>query len=162
MCEILVGLEDVDVLGVTEPGDAGQPLVIEVASRADQSVCPVCGVKARLKEVTPVTLVDLPCFGRSTRLVWHKQRWSCGQAGWAAGSWTVVDPKIAAPRAGMTDRAARWVTAQVGGGDRSVSDIAAELGCDWHTVMDAVSRYGEALLAADTTRCAGVEALAFG
>jgi hypothetical protein len=24
-----------------------------------------------------VELVDLPAFGRSTRLAWHKRRWAC-------------------------------------------------------------------------------------
>lgn len=159
MCELLVGLPDVDVLGVTEPDTDGAPLVIEVMSRSDQGWCRECGVKARLKEVTPVVLVDMTCFDRPARLVWHKQRWWCAQAGCPAGSWTVTDPRIALPRARLTDRAARSVTRQVGGGDRSIADIADELGCDWHTVMDAVRRYGEALLAADTTRCDGVEAL---
>lgn len=51
----------------------------------------------------------------------------------------------------MTDRCARWITEQVGRGGRPVSDAASDLGCDWHTVNDAVFRYGEALLA-DPTR----------
>ena len=40
---------------------------------------------------------------------------------------------------------------QVGGG-RTVSEVAAELSCDWHTVNDAVLTYGEALLEADRKR----------
>ena len=40
---------------------------------------------------------------------------------------------------------------QVGGG-RTVSEVAAELACDWHTVNDAVCTYGSALLAADRKR----------
>lgn len=159
VCEVLVGLPDVDVLGVTEPAEDGSPLVIEIASRADQGWCPECGVKARLKDSTPVVLVDMTCFGRPARLVWHKQRWWCAQPECQGGSWTVSDERIALRRARLTDRAGRWVTAQVGGGDRSVSDIADELGCDWHTIMDAARRYGEALLAADEDRCAGVWAL---
>ena len=42
-------------------------------------------------------------------------------------------------------------TVQVGGG-RTVSEVAAELACDWHTVNDAVSTYGAALLTADRKR----------
>ncbi len=57
----------------------------------------------------------------------------------------------------MTDRAARWVTVQVGRLGRAVAEVAAELGCDWHTVMDAVAAYGTALLAADTSRTDGVD-----
>ena len=46
---------------------------------------------------------------------------------------------------------AKWATVQVGTG-RTVSEVAAELSCDWHTVNDAVTTYGSALLAADRKR----------
>ncbi|MGH8995512.1 MAG: ISL3 family transposase, partial [Acidimicrobiales bacterium] len=48
-------------------------------------------------------------------------------------------------------RAAKWATVQVGIG-RTVSEVAGELACDWHTVNDAVSTYGRALLEADRKR----------
>lgn len=41
---------------------------------------------------------------------------------------------------------------------RAVSDVADELGCDWHTVNDAVQAYGEALLD-DPERIGEVNAL---
>jgi transposase len=44
----------------------------------------------------------------------------------------------------MTGRAGRWITEQVGRCARSVNEVAKELGCDWHTVNDAVVTYGEA------------------
>ena len=75
------------------------------------------------------------------------------------GSWTHVDERIAAPKMVMTTRAARWATVQVGRHGRAVSDVAAELDCDWHTVNDAVVAYGEALLAADCDRVGAVAAL---
>ena len=53
--------------------------------------------------------------------------------------------RIAAKSCLLTTRAAKWATVQVGGG-RTVSEVAAELACDWHTVNDAVCTYGEALL----------------
>ena len=58
----------------------------------------------------------------------------------------------------MSDRAGRWVTLQVGRFARSVSEVAGELGCDWHTVNDAVVAYGEALVE-DPGRFSFVEAL---
>ncbi len=73
-------------------------------------------------------------------------------------TWTFDVPEIAPCRGGMTDRAARWVTAQVGKSGRSVSEVAAEIGCDWHTVNDAVQMFGEALLA-DPDRIGNVVAL---
>ena len=46
----------------------------------------------------------------------------------------------------MTTRAARWVTVQVGRHGRSVAEVAADLECDWHTVMDAVVLFGQILI----------------
>ena len=66
-------------------------------------------------------------------------------------SWVLGDHRIAAKNCLLTTRAAKWATRQVGGG-RTVSEVAAELACDWHTVNDAVITYGEALLAADRKR----------
>src|SRR5262245_524590 len=59
----------------------------------------------------------------------------------------------------MTDRAARWATMQVGKLGRSVNEIAETLGCDWHTVNDAVIAYGEALLDTDVDRVGDGDAL---
>ena len=58
----------------------------------------------------------------------------------------------------MTTRAGRWATRRAGRGE-PVSDIAATLGCDWHTVNRSVRRWGSALLAADTERISRVHAL---
>ena len=38
------------------------------------------------------------------------------------------------------------------GGGRTVKEVAGELACDWHTVNDAVTTYGKALLEADRKR----------
>jgi transposase len=69
----------------------------------------------------------------------------------AKRSWVLGDHRIAAKNCLLTTRAAKWATVQVGGGC-TVSEVAAELACDWHTVNDAVITYGEALLAADRKR----------
>ena len=87
--------------------------------------------------------MELPCFGRATRLVVHKQRWRCPRC---RRSWTEQESGIASSRCAMTTRAARWATAQVGRHGRAVSEDAADLGCDWHTVMDAVVVFGEPLI----------------
>ena len=85
-------------------------------------------------------------YDRTSRLVWHKRRFTCVDADCAMGSWTEEDVRIAAPRQVLTTRAARWATRQVGSHARSVSEVAKDLGCDWHTVNDTVIAYGEALL----------------
>jgi transposase len=47
---------------------------------------------------------------------------------------------------GLTDRAGRWATVQVGRHGRSVAEVARDLEADWHTVNDAVIAYGSALV----------------
>jgi len=101
--------------------------------------------------------VDLAAFGRPAQLVWHKRRWCCPERSCDTGTFTEAQPAIAGPRAGVTDRAGRWMCRQVGGG-RAVSAVAAELGCDWHSVMDAVVAYGTALID-DPARIGEVTAL---
>ncbi len=132
---------------------------VHVASLLDQAWCRECGARASVKDRVEVVYVDLPCFGRPTRLVWHKERLCCRGRECPAGSWTVVDGRIASVRAVLTDRCARWCTIQVGRFGRSVNEVAADLACDWHTVNDAVLVYGEALLAADVDRVGAVDAL---
>jgi transposase len=157
MCELLVGLPEVNVLAVDDRADG--PVAVHIESRFDRVWCPMCGVRAGVKERPVVELVDLPCFGRPARLAWRKHRLSCPEALCPMGSWTHVDERIAAPKMVMTTRAARWATVQVGRHGRAVSDVAAELDCDWHTVNDAVVAYGEALLAADADRVGAASAL---
>ena len=105
-----------------------------------------------IKDRPVVELVDLAVFGRPARLMWRKHRWSCMDAACAVGSWTAENTAIAAPRLGLTDRAGRWVTEQVGRWGRTVNEVAVELGCDWHTVNDTVIAYGTALVDDDADR----------
>lgn len=156
VCELLVGLPDVNVLGVDDEDDA--PLVVHVELRWPRARCVSCGANAWVKDRPAVELVDLPCFGRPTRLVWHKHRWRCPNVECTVGSWTGEDPRIAPTRGAMTDRAGRWCCEQVGRLGRTVAEIARELGCDWHTVNDAVIAYGTPLVD-DPDRIGAVTAL---
>ena len=144
VCELLVGLPDVVVLGVEYV--VGEPMRVHVESRTARPGCSGCGAPARVKERPIVELADLPCFGRPAQLVWRKFRWSCPNLDCDMGSWTETDPRIATSRVGMTDRAGRWATVQVGRLGRTVAEVARELGCDWHTVNDTVIAYGSALV----------------
>lgn len=144
MCELLVGLPDVNALGIID--HLNGPLEVHVESRTLVQVRVGCDMAGQIKDRRHVELVDLPCFGRSTRLVWGKVRLACVNPDCSTSSWTVTDPRIAYPRMRLTDRAGRWVTEQIGHYDRTVNDVAAELGCDWHTVNDTAVAYGEALV----------------
>lgn len=143
MCELLVGLPAMAVVGV---GEWPWWLRIVVRTRRERAACSGCGTPAHDHGRREVALIDLPVFGRPTRLVWQKQRWRCPSSACPMGTWSEQDPLIASARGALTTRAARWATLQVGRHGRAVSEVAEDLACDWHTVMDAVAIYGEVLL----------------
>ena len=156
LCELLVGLPAISVLGIDE--ERADAVVVHVELRVEPPPCPGCGRRAWVKDRPMVELVDLPCFGRPARLVWHKHRWRCPDEACAVVSWTGEEARIAPARAAMTDRAGRWSCAQVGRLGRTVAEVARELGCDWHTVNDAVIAYGTPLVE-DPERIGAVSAL---
>ena len=74
MCQLLVGLGDVAVLAVNDTGPT-TPLSVQIETRVPRPVtCASCGAIATVKDRPPVVLVDLPAFGRPTRLRWIKRR----------------------------------------------------------------------------------------
>ena len=74
MCQLLVGLPDVVVVGV---GEWPRWLQVAITARAPSSTCPGCGLGGHDHGRRQVVLVDLAVFGRPCRLVWNKQRWRC-------------------------------------------------------------------------------------
>ena len=138
-----VNLEGVRVLGVDD-----EPAIPEVHIELVRHLvgCSSCGVVARVQDRSAVRLIDLSMAGRKVSLVWNKRRFICLEPACDKGTWSEVDHRIAAPRLALTDRAGRWATYQVGEKGRAVSDVASDLGCDWHTVNNAVLSYGEALI----------------
>lgn len=147
VCELLVGLGDVNVLGVDDAVD--DPIRIHVETRRRRPGCGRCETPAVVKDRPLVELVDLPVFGRPARLVWRKHRWACPDDTCPVGSWTGQEPHIAARR----------LTFQVGKHGRTVNEVASDLDCDWHTVNDAVIAYGTALIDDDADRIGDVTAL---
>jgi len=139
-----VGLPAVIVLGVDD--EAGAPIWVHVETRSEGADCASCGHRPWVKQRSQVELVDLACFGRPARLVWHKHRWECVNNACKACTWTGRADRIAFSRMAMTDRAGRWATEQVGRRGRTVNEIAVELGCDWHPINDTVIAYGPALV----------------
>lgn len=75
VCELLVGLGDVTVLGTED--QPGGPVRVHVQTRSERPACPGFGGLAWSKDQRPVEVVDLAAFGRPARLVWHKFRRSC-------------------------------------------------------------------------------------
>jgi transposase len=144
----LVGLKDVRVLLYQR---VGPDVELMIEQELDEVRCPSCSWRAQVKERPVVRYVDLPVYGSPMRLAWKKHRMRCPNPQCPQKSWTVADHRIAAKSCLLTTRAAKWATEQVGTG-RTVLEVADELDCDWHTVNDAVTTYGEALLAADRKR----------
>jgi len=146
--EALVGLKDVRVLHYERSGPHVSLVIEQVATEVR---CPRCQRKAQVKERPLVSYIDLPVYGFPMRLTWKKHRMKCVNDACPMKTWVMGDHRIAAKDCLLTTRAAKWATRQVGYG-RTVKEVAAELGCDWHTVNDAVTTYGAALLAADRQR----------
>lgn len=148
-------LERAVVLDVERLDDV---LVVTVETPRAPVGCPTCGVVAWVKDRRVVELVDLPISGTPSRLRWRKRRFCCPEATCPQGAWTESEPTIASTRLTMTDRAGRWICYQVGHDGRTVSEVARELGCDWHTINDAVLAYGTPLVD-DPARIGRVNAL---
>lgn len=144
----MVGRKDVTVVAYERRGPNVELMVEQVPGVV---ACPTCGARAQVKERPVVHYVDLPVYGVAMSLAWKKHRMRCTNAECARQSWVLSDHRIAAKNCLLTTRAAKWATVQVGTG-RTVSEVADELACDWHTVNDAVTTYGKALLAADRNR----------
>ena len=101
------------------------------------------GDRPRSKSARWCTTSTSPSTAPPMSLAWKKHRMRCVNPRCAKQTWVLEDHRIAAKSCLLTTRAAKWATSQVGGG-RTVSEVAAELACDWHTVNDAVTTYGEA------------------
>ena len=143
MLERLVGLPEVTVLGLFSDHVR---IELHIESIMERPGCRECGVLAQLKGWREVVLVDLQFGGKPTALHWHKRRWRCVEEQCPNGSWTEQDDRIAHSRMKLTRRAALRATEDVGRRGRTVTEVAEELGCDWHTVNDVVVAYGEALV----------------
>jgi transposase len=146
--EALVGLKDVRVVHYERRASDVELCVEQVVSDVR---CPECHESARVKERPLVAYVDLPVYGFPMRLTWKKHRMQCRNEDCVMRTWVLGDHRIAAKHCLLTTRAAKWATQQVGTG-RTVLEVAKELNCDWHTINDAVTTYGEALLEADKKR----------
>ena len=126
VCEMVLGLGDVEVLGADD--EAGGPLRVHIRRRAPRPGCAGCGGRLWSDGEREVELVDLPAFGRPVGLVWHKRRWRSADCDCAAGTVTAQDPEIAPERERLTTTAGRWATRWSLRG-RPHRGIAAEPGC---------------------------------
>ncbi|MCA1704863.1 MAG: transposase family protein [Actinobacteria bacterium] len=139
---MLLGLDGFRVLGVHEGTDE---LVVTIETVVDLVGCGRCGTRAEAKDRKVIDIRDLTCFGRPARLRWIKRRWRCNDADCDARTWTEHSRYVDA-QAVLTRRAGAEACRQVGEEARAVSQVAAELGVCWWTVMNAVIEHGTPLV----------------
>jgi len=142
LAEALLGLDGFRVLEVNESPDE---LVISVETTAVVAWCERCATCAQAHDRMPIEIRDLACFGRPARLVWRKRRWRCVEDACDAKTWTEGSEHVDA-QAVTTRRAGMEACRQVGENARPVSQVAAEFGVCWWTVMNAVVEHGTPLV----------------
>jgi len=134
---VLFGIEDEsDVLSIDQLGPDQVRILIEM--RAWEAPCPTCGVvTARVKDRPVRRIKDLPVAGQRTQLWWRKRRLACVEALCPRRSFT--RPSVAVrPRARVTERLRVRVAEAIAGGNRAVSEVAAEYGVSWPTAHQAL------------------------
>ncbi|WP_051217697.1 transposase family protein [Nocardioides insulae] len=161
-CHLLVGLDGFHVVEVAEvderQGWRGPFLRVMRESQPRLGACRSCGVVARSHGRRQVRLVDTPCLGRKTELVWRKRTWRCVEPFCPARSFTEQDARIASPRALHIARACTWAIRQLRREHASVAGLARQLGTAWRTVWESVKPLLQAR-AEDETRFEGVRTL---
>ena len=155
-CDLLVGLDGLHVVRVDR--DNGKALVVTLESGLEPVGCPTCGVIAHSHGRRVVELVDIPCFGRPTRIRWLKRRWACPEPICPVGTFTEQNEQLARPRALLTTRACWWAVGQLRHEHASVAGIARQLGTTWRTVWRSIQPLLESM-AADESRFEGVRTL---
>jgi transposase len=141
LAEALLGLPGFRVLDVME---TSEELVIRIETTATFTGCAGCGLRAQAHDRVEVAIRDLPCFGRSARLVWRKRRWRCRERLCAVKTWTETSEHLDA-QVVLTRRAGAEACRQVGELARPVSKVAEEFGACWWTIMNAVIEHGTPL-----------------
>jgi len=103
IAEILLGLKDVNLIGVEDLIEDGVklPLRVHIECRGERPKCPVCNGMSYSKGTSLVELYDLQSFGRPVRLIWHKRRWECRDGNCSSPPWAVCETGLNCPNAGL-------------------------------------------------------------
>ena len=157
----MLGLSGFVLLAVS---DHDGELEYAVETREWVTGCPDCGVLARLHDRRRTDVRDLPAGGRPVTLVWIKRVWRCMEPDCPRQTWTETSEHIR-PRASLTERARREACRRVGQDGETVARVAAQYGCGWQAIMNAVREYGLPLVddpqRLDGVRRLGVDETAF-
>jgi len=134
---VLFGIEDeFDVLSVDRLAPEHVKIVIEM--RAVEAASPTCGVvTGRVKDRPVRRIKDLPACGQQMQLWWRKRRLACVEVLCPRRSFTQPSRAVR-PRGRVTERLRTRVAEAIAGGNRAVSEVAAEYGVSWPTAHKAL------------------------
>jgi transposase len=144
-CDLLVGLDGFHVIDVDQHGGT---LRVVVETPAEPMGCRTCGAIVHSHGRRDVNLIDVPCLGRPTRLVWRKRTWRCAEDHCPTRSFTEQHDDLAGPRALLTIRACWWAINQLRREHASVAGLARQLGTTWRTVWRSIKPLLEQMAAA--------------
>ena len=145
-------------LGLTATGQylGPQGAVIRCRVVEPDDWCRRCGLQGVARDTVARDLVHVPLGWRPTALHVIVRRYRCGGCGHV---WRQDTTSAAQARAKLSRHAVWWALKSVVIDRMSISRIAANLGCAWHTVNTAVLDAGAELLIADPARFDGVEVI---
>ena len=134
----MLGLPGFVLIAVSELEDEIEQAV---QTTADLVGCPACGAVAVCHGRRPVRVRDLPSAGRAVTLIWLKRLWRCEHAECDVNTSSERSQEIR-PRSSLTERARKEACRRVGRDGHTVSQVAAQFGVGWATIMKAVTEYG--------------------
>ena len=150
----MLGLPGFVLIAVSELEDEIEQAV---QTTADMVGCTGCGAVAVSHGRRPVRVRDLPSAGRAVTLIWLKRLWRCEHVECDVNTWSERSSAIR-PRSSLTERARKEACRRVGRDGHTVSQVAAQFGVGWATVMKAVTEYGRPAVD-DPARLDGVQTL---
>jgi len=142
---LLLDLDGVVVESVQRTVDNSR--IVQIATAPQWvGVCPECGQKSsRSKGWVTTRPRDVQVGPDRPLLVWRKRKWLCINSTCRRKVFTESASGIP-PRARVTPRAKSLLADAVLDGDRSVSAVAGDYGCAWHTVHDHLIVVADAAL----------------
>lgn len=127
--------------------------IVQIATAPEWvGVCPQCGQKStRSKGWVTTRPRDVQVGPDRPLLVWRKRKWLCTNSACDRKVFTESTPGVPS-RARVTPRAKALLVEAVLDGDRSVSAVAGDYGCAWHTVHGHLVVVADAALATNPNR----------
>ena len=142
---LLLGLEGVEVVGVSRRADGTRIVDVVTADRA-AARCPDCRVASSSVKGRAITSPrDIRYGDAPIQLRWNKTRYYCRNAGCVRRSFTESIPQVPARRR-TTTRLRTQIGRSIGEAARSVTEVAAGAGVSWPTAHAAFAAHADEVL----------------